>query len=358
MDKTLTYIVAVLAIIALIVASYGFVAFQGQVADLESSTTDLEASLSDIQGTLTDIQAQIGEYQSNITDLEDELSGYKEITLVDDMGNVVVLNEPPERIVSLAPSNTEMLFAVGAGDKVVGVTDVCDYPYNFTAWVEAGNMSSIGNYWQPAVEPIIELDPDLIFASTASEDAAATLRNLGYNVLIVEPKTINGVLEAVLLIGRATGNHVEASALVSELRARIDAVVNTVAGADSIPTVYHEVYGPDIQTAGPGTFIDELITLAGGQNIFHDAVTSFPIVSSETVIEKNPDVIIFPNMYMGLIPWGTYDDIASRPGWDSITAIKNGNFYIIDASIISRSGPRLVDALEELAGMIHPELFG
>ena len=358
MDKTLTYIVAVLAIIALIVSGYGFVAFQGQVADLENSTTELEASLSDIQGTLTDIQAQIGEYQSNITDLEDELSGYKEITLVDDMGNVVVLNEPPERIVSLAPSNTEMLFAVGAGDKVVGVTDVCDYPYNFTAWIEAGNMSTIGNYWQPAVEPIIELDPDLIFASTASEDAAATLRNLGYNVLIVEPKTINGVLEAVLLIGRATGNHVEASQLVSELRARIDAVVNTVAGADSTPKVYHEVYGPDIQTAGPGTFIDELITLAGGENIFHDAVTSFPIVSSETVIEKNPDVIIFPNMYMGLIPWGTYDDIASRPGWDSITAIKNDNFYTIDASIISRSGPRLVDALEELAVMIHPELFG
>ena len=358
MDKTLTYIVAVLAIIALVVASYGFVAFQGQVADLENSTTDLEASLSNIQGTLTGIQAQIGEYQSNITDLEEELSGYKEITLVDDMGNVVVLNEPPERIVSLAPSNTEMLFAVGAGDKVVGVTDVCDYPYNFTAWIEAGNMSTIGNYWQPAVEPIIELDPDLIFASTASEDAAATLRNLGYNVLIVEPKTINGVLEAVLLIGRATGNHVEASQLVSELRERIDAVANTAADAASIPKVYHEVYGPDIQTAGPGTFIDELITLAGGENIFHDAVTSFPIVSSETVIEKDPDVIIFPNMYMGLIPWGTYDDIASRPGWDSITAIQNGNFYIIDASIISRSGPRLVDALEELAVMIHPELFG
>jgi iron complex transport system substrate-binding protein len=358
MDKTLTYIIAIVAIIALVVSSYGFVAFQGQVADLENSTTDLEASISDIQDTLTDIQDQIGQYQSNITELEEELSGFKEITLVDDLGNVVVLTEPPERIVSLAPSNTEILFAVGAGDKVVGVTDVCDYPYDFSAWIEAGNMSSIGNYWQPAVEPIIALDPDLVFASTASEEAAATLRNLGYKVLIVEPRTINGVLEAILLVGRATGNHVEAGELVSELRQRMDAVVNTASQADSIPKVYHEVWGPDIQSAGPGTFIDELITLAGGENIFHDAVTSFPIVSSETVIEKNPDVIIFPNMYMGLLPWGTYDDIASRPGWNSITAIKNHNFYIIDASIISRSGPRLVDALEELAVMIHPELFG
>jgi len=357
MDKTLTYIVAVLAIIALVVASYGFVAFQGKVADLENSNTELEASLSDIQATLTGIQQQIGEYQSNITDLEDELSGYKEITLVDDMGNVVVLNEPPERIVSLAPSNTEMLFAVGAGDKVVGVTDVCDYPYNFTAWIEAGNMSSIGPYWQPAVEPIITLDPDLIFASTASEEAAETLKNLGYNVLIVEPKTINGVLEAVLLIGRATGNHVEASELVSNLRARMDAVINTVATAASTPKVYYEVWGPDIQSAGPGTFIDELITLAGGENIFHDAGSSFPMVSSETVIMKNPDVIIFPHMYMGTVSWGTYAKIAGRPGWDSISAIQNDDFYIIDASIISRSGPRLVDALETIAEMIHPELF-
>jgi iron complex transport system substrate-binding protein len=274
MDKTLTYIIAIVAIIALVVSSYGFVAFQGQVADLENSTTDLEASISDIQDTLTDIQDQIGQYQSNITELEEELSGFKEITLVDDLGNVVVLTEPPERIVSLAPSNTEILFAVGAGDKVVGVTDVCDYPYDFSAWIEAGNMSSIGNYWQPAVEPIIALDPDLVFASTASEEAAATLRNLGYKVLIVEPRTINGVLEAILLVGRATGNHVEAGELVSELRQRMDAVVNTASQADSIPKVYHEVWGPDIQSAGPGTFIDELITLAGGENIFHDAVTS------------------------------------------------------------------------------------
>ncbi|MGD2065860.1 MAG: helical backbone metal receptor [Candidatus Bathyarchaeota archaeon] len=358
MEKIITYIVAIIAIIALVVGSYGFVAFQGQISDLETSNTDLEASMSDIQSTLSDIQVQIGEYQENITQLEEELSGYKEITLVDDLGNVVVLTEPPERIVSLAPSNTEILFAVGAGDKVVGVTNVCDYPYNFTAWIEAGNMSSIGPYWQPAVEPIITLDPDLVFASTASEEAAETLKNLGYNVLIVEPKTINGVLESILLIGRATGNHVEAGEFVNEIRDRMDAVINTVAGATSTPKVYYEVWGPDIQSAGPGTFIDELITLAGGENIFHDAGTSFPMVSSETVIMKNPDVIIFPHMYMGTVSWGTYADIESRPGWDSITAIQNDNFHIIDASIISRSGPRLVDALETIAEIINPELFG
>ena len=278
--------------------------------------------------------------------------------LVDALGYSLTLTSPPERIVSLAPSNTEILFALGAGDKVVGVTDVCDYPHNFAAWVEAGNMTSIGNYWQPAVEPIIALDPDLVFAATSSEETAETLRNLGYNVLIVEPKTINGVLSGIQLIGRATGNHIEAGELVSELRQRIDAVTNSASEATSIPAVYHEIWGPDIQSAGPGTFIDELIALAGGQNIFHDAISSFPIVSSETVIERNPDVIIFPHMYMGTQSWGSYEDIANRPGWNVITAIQNDNFHIIDASIISRSGPRLMDALEIIAEMIHPEIFG
>ena len=161
-----------------------------------------------------------------------------------------------------------------------------------------------------------------------------------------------------MLVGNATGNHVKAGELVDSLEQRIDDVANTVSQAASVPKVYYEVWGPEIQSAGPGTFIDELITLAGGENIFHDAITSFPIASFETVIAKNPDVIIFPHMYMGTVSWGTYADIASRPAWSTISAIQNENFHIIDASIISRSGPRLVDALEEIAEMVHPELFG
>jgi len=315
MKKLTTYILVILSIVVLAVSVFAYITYQGEPNEFQGGD------------------------------------------LVDDTGYSLTLTSPPERIVSLTPANTEILFAVGAGDKVVGVTDVCDYPYNFAAWVEAGNMTSIGNYWQPAVEPIIALDPDLVFASTASEEATETLRNLGYNVLIVEAKTIDGVLDSILLIGNATGYHVEAGEFVSELRQRINEVSNRASQATSIPTVYHEIFGPDIQSAGPGTFIDELITLAGGQNILHDAISSFPIVNSETVIARNPDVIIFPHMYMGTVPWGTYEDIANRPGWNAITAIKNNNFHIIDASIISRSGPRLADALEIIAEMIHPDLF-
>jgi iron complex transport system substrate-binding protein len=425
MDKNITYIIAIIAVAAIIVATYGFIVFEGEISDLNGSVSNLqdelatsqttisnlESSLDTIEGQLAAIdtiegqldtiqdqltvyhsaiteledqmgiynsnmsaleqqlgeqqsqiseqQEQISEYQANITQLQEELSEYKEVTLVDRMGNIVTFTEPPERIVSLAPSNTEIVFAIGAGDNVVGVTDYCNYPYDFAAWVEAGNMTSIGNYWNPSVEPIVALEPDFVLATSASLDAADTLKNLGYAVLVVEGETIDDVLQDILLVGRATYKNAEASALVTEMRARIDAVVNQAAGAVTTPKVYHEVWNDPLMSVGPGTFIDELITLAGGENIFNDATTSWPTVSSEAVIEKNPDVMFFPDMYMGIDNfYETIEAVESRPGWDTITAVQNDALYEINADIVSRSGPRLVDALEILAKMVHPEIFG
>ena len=418
MDKTITYIIAIIAVAAIVVATYGFIVFEGEISDLKGSISDLQGGLTTSQNTIsnldssidtiegqltaidtiegqletiqdqltvyhsaiTDLETQMGIYNSNMSALEQQLSEqqeqiseyqetiqeqqeqiaeYQQVTLVDYMGNVVTLTSAPERIVSLSPSNTEMLFAVGAGDSVVGVTDFCNYPYNFTAWIEAGNMTSIGNFWQPSVEPIVALEPDLVLASSGSLDAAETLKNLGYAVLVVEGQTIEDVLRDVLLVGRATYKNTESIALVNEMRARIDAVVNQAAGATTTPKVYHEVWNDPLMSVGPNTFIDELITSAGGENIFHDATTSWPIVSSEAIIEKNPDVMFFPDMYMGRANfYETIEAVESRPGWDTITAVQNGALYEMNADIISRSGPRIVDALEILAKMVHPEIFG
>jgi iron complex transport system substrate-binding protein len=362
MDKTITYIVAILAVVSLVIATYGFATFQGQIDDLTGSINDLDGKLTaidTIEGQLDIIQEQIGEYQTTIEEQQQQIIEYQTVTLVDYLGNVVTLTSPPERIVSLAPSNTEMLFAVGAGDNVIGVTDFCNYPYNFTAWIEAGNMTSIGNYYSPSVEPIVALHPDLVLASTGSLDATTNLKALGYNVLVLEAKTIDGVLQDILLVGRATGNDVEAGVVVSEIRQRIDVIAKQAATATTTPKVYHEVWNEPIMSAGPGTFIDELITLAGGENIFNDATTSWPTASSEVIIEKNPDVMFFPDMYMGVGNfYETIENVASRPGWDTITAVKNNALYEINADIISRSGPRLVDALEDIAKMVHPEIFG
>jgi iron complex transport system substrate-binding protein len=355
MDKTITYVVAILAIVSLAVAAYGFVTFQGQISDLEGKLTTIDT----IGGQLEVIQDQIDEYQATIEEQQEQIEEYQKVPLVDSMGNVVTLTSAPERIVSLSPSNTEILFAVGAGDSVVGVTDFCNYPYNFTAWIEADNMTSIGNFWQPSVEPIVALEPDLVLASTGSLDAAENLKSLGYNVLVVEAKTIDGILQDMLLVGRATGNHLQAGIVVSEIRERIDAVANQAADATTTPKVYHEIWNEPLMSAGPGTFHDELITLAGGENIFHDATTSWPLISSEAVIEKNPDVMFFPDMYMGRANfYETIEAVESRPGWDTISAVQNGALYEIDADIISRPGPRIVDGLEILAKMVHPEIFG
>jgi iron complex transport system substrate-binding protein len=279
--------------------------------------------------------------------------------LVDDLGYSLTLTSPPERIVSLAPSNTEILFAVGAGDKVVGVTDFCNYPYDFAAWIETGNMSSIGNYYGPSVEPIVALNPDLVLATTGSLEAADNLRELGYNVLVIEPRNITFVIRDILIVGRATNHYDEAVALESEINQRIEAVTSQVVLASTTPKVYHEVWNDPLMSAGPGTFIDELITMAGGKNIFEDATTSWPTISSEAIIDKNPDVMFFPDMYMGRSNfYETIEAVKDRPGWDTITAVKNDALYEINADIISRSGPRLVDALEEIAKMVHPEIFG
>jgi len=160
-------------------------------------------------------------------------------------------------------------------------------------------------------------------------------------------------------VGRATDRHMEAGALVSEVRARIDAVSNQAASATSTPKVYHEVWYDPMMSAGPGTWVDELITLAGGENIFNDATTSWPVVSSEAIIEKNPDVMVFPDMYMGRQNfYETLEAVENRPGWDLISAVQDDALYEIKADILSRSGPRLADALEILAKMIHPEIFG
>jgi iron complex transport system substrate-binding protein len=279
--------------------------------------------------------------------------------LVDDLGYALILTSPPERIVSLAPSNTEILFAIGAGDNVVGVTDFCNYPYDFAAWIDAGNMSSIGNFYGPSVEPIVALNPDLVLATSGSLEAAENLRELGYNVLVIEPKNISCVLRDILLVGKATNNYDKAVTLEREIKQRIDDVTTKAFEATTTPKVYHEIWNEPLMSSGPGTFIDELITVAGGENIFHEAETGWPTVSSESIIDKNPDIMVFPDMYMGRQNFDkTVEAVQSRPGWNTISAVQNDAIYEINADIISRAGPRLADAIEALAKMIHPEIFG
>ncbi len=280
------------------------------------------------------------------------------ISVTDDEGNTVTINEYPQRIVSLAPANTQMIFEIGAGVHVVGVTDYDHYPYNFTAWIEAGNMSSIGNYYQPAIEPIVELNPDLVVASLGSIDAAEQLRSLGYNVLTLNPANLDEIMQDMLKLGQATGFDADAQSAVASMQQRIDTVVNGVKDATTRPTVYHEIWSDPYMSVGSTSFVTDMINMAGGQNIFENATEAYPVVSSEAIISENPDIMVFPTQ-MGVESfWGNYTTVAARDGWGTISAVVNHKMYTVSGDIIDEPGPRQVESLEILAKIIHPEIFG
>ncbi len=282
--------------------------------------------------------------------------------LVDDTGYVTSLSAIPNRIVSLAPSTTEIIFALDLGDKVVAVTDYDNYPYNFTAWVDAGNMTSVGEFSNPNLEVVASVNPDLILATGGVQvETVTTMRELGYKVLVLDPKTVEGVLQNIKLVGNATGKREEAMSLVSSLRDRIDAVREKVAGATTKPKVYYEVWydSTSLWTAGSKAFQTELINTAGGNNVFADQNFDYFQSSAEAVISKNPDVILLPGNGMGLGEpfWVSIDTVKGRPGWDSINAVQNNRLYQVDGDAIARAGPRIADEIEELAEFFHPELF-
>jgi iron complex transport system substrate-binding protein len=279
--------------------------------------------------------------------------------LVDDHGYKTVLTAYPEKIISVAPSCTEILYAIGAGDKVVGVTIYDDYPYDFAAWIAADNMTSIGDFTTPNMEVITSLDPDLILASGGvQEDDVNTLRDYGYKVLVLDPTSVDGILNNIELVGNATGKQAEATALVNNLTSRINAVTEKVANAAK-PKVYYETYYETTSswTIGGEAWQNELIEKAGGTNVFGDQPTDYYQYQVEALIDRNPDVIVLPAEGMGTGTQAGIDAVKARPGWDTMNAVQNDRIYQINPNIIERAGPRVVDAIEQMAEFFHPELF-
>lgn len=282
--------------------------------------------------------------------------------LVDDSGYVTNLDHLPDRIISLAPSTTEVVFALGLDQKVVGVSEYCDYPYDFQQWFAAGNMTSIGDFSAPNMEVISSLEPDLILSTGGvQEEFVGTLRNLGHKVLVLNPTSINGVLQNIELVGNATGKVAEAKTLTDNISSRINAVVDKVANQPDKPTVYYEVWydATSLWTAGSAAWQNEIIKTAGGINIFEDQQLDYLQSSSEAVVSRNPDIILLPQEGMGFgAPfWGSLDAVKARPGWSTISAVQNDMLIEVDSNTIARAGPRVIDIIEDLAKVFHPDLF-
>lgn len=272
---------------------------------------------------------------------------------LDGLGRQVVLPVAPQRIVSLAPSNTEILFAVGAGAQVVGRDDFSDYP------AEALGISSIGgSMGQYNQEAILALQPDLVLAAEINPpQLVAALEQLGLNVYYLpNPTTLEQMYANLETVGRLSGHESEAKALVASLQARVAAVDARVKTLSNTPSVFYELDSTDPSkpyTAGGGTFVDLLIGRAGGRNVAGGLTTPWAQVGLEQLLAWDPQIIL-----LGDAAWGaTPESVAARPGWNALTAVQQGKVFPFDDNLVSRPGPRLVDGLEQLARLLHPDLF-
>lgn len=271
-------------------------------------------------------------------------------TYTDDMGRAVSIDEVPQRIVSHVPSITETLFALGLEEKVVGVSDYCDYPE------EAKPKPSVGSYFNPSIENIVALDPDLVLTDGHSESIKG-LEGLGITFFVVDPKDIDGIFKDIELLGKVTGTEGKAKKLINDMKKDISYVSSRVKDAPRVK-VFYIIDATDLTfpwTAGPGSFIDALITMAGGENIAAKAPGAWVQFSIEQIVSSDPEIIILPAKHgTAFTPPET---LKGHPAWRGITAVRQDRIYTIDGDLVDRTGPRIVQGLEEMAKIIHPELF-
>lgn len=270
--------------------------------------------------------------------------------VIDSRGQEVAMPAKVERIVSLAPSNTEILFALGLGDKVVGVTNFCDYPE------EAKAIEKVGDAFNMNVEKIVSLSPDLVLAIGGMTEVMAKLEELGLAVVVLQPADLESIYQTIELVGQAAGAEAAAQALVASMRERVEAIEERLAGVAERPKVFYELDATDPAkpyTAGPGTWHDQFIGLAGGINVAGQVDMPWVQFSTEEIIAQDPQVIVLGDANYGV----TAEDVARRPGWEVIAAVRKGAIYPIDDNLISRPGPRVVEGIEALARILHPERF-
>lgn len=272
-------------------------------------------------------------------------------TYTDDLDRQVDISEVPERIVSFGPSITEILFALGLEDNVVGVSDFCDYPE------AAKSKEKIGSAFSPSIEKVVALEPDLV-VTVKHEQFNSDLDSLGIKFIVLSPEDVRSIMDSISLAGEVTGKAKESKQLVGDMEAIISRVAARVEDAPKVK-VFFIVDATDPNnpwTSGPGSFIDDIINMAGGENVAADAAGAWVQISTEEIVNSDPDIIIIQTMTGG-IPTVSKEVLQEHLVWKQMTAVTQDRIYFIDGDIVSRPGPRIVQGLEEMARIIHPELF-
>ncbi len=271
------------------------------------------------------------------------------LTVTDQAERTVTFKQVPQRIVSLAPGNTEILYALGLDDHIVGVSTYCDYPE------AALEKPKIGGFSEVSIESVIALNPEVVFATGGVQgEAVKQLTDLGVGVIVLDASSVDDVLAAIELVGSVTGQVDEARELVSQLKQRIEMIKMAVEPWVSVSRrqVFYEVWYDPPVSVGPGSFIHDLIEIAGGINLMADSDTAYPIANLENIIAADPEVIIYAHGAMSTA------QVAERDGWRQMEAVRRGRIVQIeDENILVRPGPRIVEGLEALAKAIYPEAF-
>jgi cobalamin transport system substrate-binding protein len=268
-------------------------------------------------------------------------------TLTDFQNRSVTVPARPERLVSIGPSITAFLFALGAGPRVVGVDDFSDEP------AEAATREHVGGI-KVNFEKVVALKPDLVLSVKFSDGTIEKLQAASLNVVVVDPQTVGDVAATARLIGQAVG--ADGEALAASIKEKVNAVKTRTATATTRPRVYHEIDASDpakIFTVGPGSYINDLIDIAGGANVAARAASAYPQLSAEEILRSDPEVIVLAADAYSSKP----GDVAGRQGWSIISAVKNNRIFTIDPNLINRPGPRVGEAAEAYAKLVHPELF-
>jgi len=280
-----------------------------------------------------------------------EQGGSFPLTITDDMGRQVSLPAEPLRIVSLAPSNTEILFFLGLGSRVVGNTTYCDYPE------EAKNITKIGGFMDPSLEKIVALKPDLVLATDIHQSFIKSLEDAGLKVLVLNPNTLEEIFNSIQLVGKATGVENRAVDLTQGLNDRVKTVNQKVAQIpdDQRPTVFYEMWYEPLMSIGKDNLIGHMIKLAGGTNITGDIAEQYPQISEELIIARSPQVMF--NSYGHENQEISPAQIAARRGWQNVAFVKTNRIYTIDSDLMTIPGPRIVEGLEKMAVCLYPELF-
>ncbi|MEY9974571.1 iron complex transport system substrate-binding protein [Lysinibacillus sp. RC46] len=272
------------------------------------------------------------------------------MTIKDATGKDITLEAPPEKIVSLIPSNTEILFGLGLNNEIVGVTDNDDYPPEVTKKEKVGGMDY-------NIEKIIALSPDIVFTHASgmsySKGAIEQLEAVGVKVFVVaDAKNFNETYTTIEQLGRATGKLEEAKKIVANMKAKVKEVETKLDGVEPKKVFVESSDEPQIYTAGKGTFMNEMLEMIHAENVAAD-VNDWYQIDAEKIIAKNPDVIVVAYNYVPEI----LTKIPQRAGFETISAVKNKAIVQVDENMISRQGPRLADGLEELAKAVYPEAF-